>query len=364
MLLLIATANIGYWLPASAADSEQMHLGDQLVTLIRIPMADQAVYPLFSILLGFGIAMLARRYVARGLDAGLEDPAARADAVRKLRLRGALLLCFGAALGLFFTAEILGTYGLVTVLIASLVVNRRRGLMIALGCVVMALNLALMLLAGRLGDPGGITTGPDPTSTAWGQLLLENMAVWLLNTVAAVPLSLVVPAVLIGVWLASTDLLTSPQRHRKLLLGLSALGALAAAGAVPFSLYVAGFAEQVSLWSMATLSFGGLLTGVGWLAVITLISSFSWFRDSRWGMTLAVLGQNSLSGYMGQIVLMGLFGAITVIGGSWSQMSATDGLMVAVAIWALTVMIADALHVMGHDRPAERLLRFGMSRLS
>lgn len=363
MLLLIATANISYWLPISSADSEQMHLGDQLVTLIRIPMADQAAYPLFSILLGFGIAVLARRYESRGLAAGVGETKARADAVRTLRLRGMILLCFGAALGLFFTAEILGTYGLVTVLVASLVVYRRRRLMIGLGCLVVALNVAVMLLAAQLGNPAGITTGPDPTSTAWGRLLLENVSVWLVNAIFAVPLSLVVPAVLIGVWLAGTDLLSTPQRHRGLLLGLSALGALAAAGAVPFSLYVAGFTAEISPWALATLSLGGLLTGIGWLALISLGSSYSWVSESWVGRSLAVLGRNSLTGYVAQIVLMAAFAGLMILGGSWHQMSAIDGFFIAVLIWAMVLVLCDAMHMMGRDRPAERLLRRMVSRL-
>lgn len=364
MLLLIAIANIGYWLPVSAADSEQMHRVDQIVTLVRTLMIDQAVYPLFSILLGFGIGVLARRYVQEDLASGKDEVSSRAHAVRRLRMRGALLLAVGAILGLVFSAEILGTYGLVTMLIASLVVNKRRGVMISIACAVVALNLTAMLLAGRLGNPQGATTGPDPTGTSLGMLVLENASMWLLNTVFSIPLSLVVPAVLLGVWVASTDLLSAPQRHRGLLAVLSVLGAAAAAGAVPFGLYVSGFSDQLNPWGLATLSVGGLVTGIGWLALITLLSSFSWVRTSRMGIILAVLGRNSLSGYLAQSLMMAVFSLITVVGGSWSQMSATDGLMVAVLIWTITVAVADGLYVMGSDRPAERLLRSGIARLS
>lgn len=364
MLLLIATANINYWLPVSAADSEQMDQADRLVTLLRIPMADQAAYPLFSILLGFGVAVLSRRYVAQNVAAGMDGSAARAHAARQLRLRGIALLCFGGILGLVFTAEILGTYGLVTVLIATWVVNDRRRLMIGLACTVLMSNLAAMVLAGQLGNPAGITTGPDPTSVSWGMLMLGNFSTWLLNTIFAVPFSLVVPAVLLGVWLASTDLISHPGKHRRLLSGLSVLGLVAAAGAIPFSLYVAGYTDGIPAAALAMLSVGGLLTGIGWLALISLCTSFPRFSRSRLGETLALLGQNSLSGYLGQIALMGVFATIAILGGSWTQMSALDGFIAAVAIWVGTLVICDAMHVMGVDRPAERLLRRLISRLT
>lgn len=362
MLLMIAVANIAYWLPASASDPDQMTLADRCAVLIRTMLTDQAGYPLFAVLLGYGAAVLAARYTDAGTSRGLSLSTARLRARTKLRWRGVWLLVFGAVLGLFFTVEILGTYGLVTVLVAHMVVFRRTKTMIAVAAAVVITNLSVMWFLGVVGDPGGGTAGWNVGSgTPLGLLMVEQMAVWISSAVFAVPLSLVVPGVLLGVWLAGTDIVSAPQRHRKLLVGVIIAAVVGTSLTAPYSLYVAGFWSQAPSWSMAGLSLGGFTTGMGFLALVLLVASSPTVADSKLGGMVISLGQHSLTGYIAQIAAMGLLMVMAFIGGSWVQMGAVEGVLFAVLIWVWSLIFCDVLSDSAYARPAERLLRWSVS---
>ena len=119
--------------------------------MVRACLVENRAYPLFAMLFGFGIMTMASRRIEAdvsraaeradrepALRAVLADPAARAtweeavradataDARRLVRRRGLWMLLFGAVHSVIFNGDVIGSYGLIAVLLAGVLVHRRR----------------------------------------------------------------------------------------------------------------------------------------------------------------------------------------------------------------------------------------------
>lgn len=158
MLALIALANVPWWLkyfpdyPANGtAMVEAMSAADQWWFVARTLFVDRRAYPLFSILFGFGMAIMAARTIERERRAAREalpteisagwapvqwqifneevERRARRAASRLIRRRGWWMLAFGALHGIVFAGDIIGSYGLVAVVFAEVIVSARAWLM-------------------------------------------------------------------------------------------------------------------------------------------------------------------------------------------------------------------------------------------
>ena len=120
MLVLIAVANahlylvnrpIGYrGYPAGLVG------GDRVVATVQMVLVDGRAYPLFGLLLGYGLGQLAARRVAAGTG-----PRA---VVRLIRCRGWWMVAIGVAhVALLWSGDIVAAYGLLTVGLAGMVVT-------------------------------------------------------------------------------------------------------------------------------------------------------------------------------------------------------------------------------------------------
>ena len=150
--------------------SEAMNGADQWWYLARTVLVDRRAYPLFSILFGFGMAIMASRTMERERRAALDTFSAeevagrhpvqrqiveenierhvRRVAARLIRRRGLWMLVFGAVHALFFSGDIIGTYGLVAVFFAEVVVMKRAWPRVLVGSLVAALSLLGLWGAG------------------------------------------------------------------------------------------------------------------------------------------------------------------------------------------------------------------------
>ena len=134
MLLLIALANVGFWV--AGPEGRAPSTADRTWAFIRALFIDQRAYPLFALLFGFGLATMVNRRMASGIDTycqqltgGLRAPSAAEldqtreqaaiDARRLVRRRGLWMVLFGLIHGAFFPSEIIGTYGIVAVVFAG-----------------------------------------------------------------------------------------------------------------------------------------------------------------------------------------------------------------------------------------------------
>ena len=390
MLLLIALANVSQnWLIYLPAPAEQSAV-DRVVEVVRACLVENRAYPLFAMLFGFGIMTMASRRIEAdvsraaeradrepALRAVLADPAARAtweeavradataDARRLVRRRGLWMLLFGAVHSVIFNGDVIGSYGLIAVLLAGVLVHRRKTWMSVVGGVTALLGVWAAVKMGMslesMSDSGVdifSREGVRSTFSAWYPL--SNLTRWPVGTVVFLFTSYAVVCVLIGARLADSDLLSHPDRHRGRLLGGGVAGIIVGAvGAVPLLMLMHG---SLPLYlggaAIAVFSLSGIAGAFGWLCLLA-----AWagpgrpepLRGARW--VLAAVGKRSMTAYVGQSVLF--LGSFLIL--SSLDVEATEaaiGVGVAVLVWAALAAFCVVLERSGRTRgPLEVLLR-------
>lgn len=389
MLALIALANVPFWLAyfpetpqAGHAALEAMNGADQWWYLARTVLVDRRAYPLFSILFGFGMAIMASRTMERERRVAADTFSAeevagwhpvqrqiveenierhvRRVAARLIRRRGLWMLVFGGVHALFFSGDIIGTYGLVAVLFAEVVVMKRAWPRVLAGSLVAALSLL-----GLWGT--GFSMGGTPMVLEYhGPLAptmfypLTSLRTWLGATIATVLLSLVVPCVMIGVGIARWGVLQDPRGHG-LVLACVAVGGLGVGvlGGLPFALMQLTWAFAGSAaWSYPLFHASGVLGACGWLALLALVGGGPREKLGSVCAFLSAIGRRSMTAYLSQTVLFILIVVVLGVAGLRSLGVAVSGL-IALVVWALIgigCVIAEAL---GSSRgPAEWALRW------
>ena len=400
MLALIALANVPVWarfLPdhpaAGQAALSAMTDIDQWWFLVRAMFVDRRAYPLFSILFGFGMAIMARRTIERERRVALEalpaelsagwiplqwqffheavERRARRAASRLIRRRGWWMLLFGGVHALIFQGDIIGAYGLTAVMFAEVIVMRRVWPRVAIGVSFAALSL-LLLTAGASTMGGHPMTLEyhsamtlEPTTPLW------SFAGWLVSTPFTVFTALVVPCVMMGVGLERWGALQDPRAYRGVLLAI-ALGGLAigAMGAVPHAMSQLDWALSGSAaWSFPLYHATGVAGACGWLALLAVLGGgpreVGEDSDEELGAVrsfLSAIGRRSMTAYLAQTVVFALVFAAIGAAGVRVLGVAVCGL-IALGVWALIgvgCVISDAV---GATRgPAERLLRWLVAR--
>lgn len=243
MLALIALANVPFWLRyfpdaphAGEAALTAMNDADQWWYLVRTLFVDRRAYPLFSILFGFGMAIMASRTIERErrvamdaippeLSAGWNplqreivrdavERRARRAAARLIRRRGWWMLAFGLVHGIFFAGDIIGAYGLVAVIFAEVIVMRRAWLRVLIGAFIASLSmLGIWSMAAMAGREPMVFEFHDPVQLDAGYPLV-SLASWLIATPMTVLTALVVPCVMIGVGVARWGAAAGSARAR------------------------------------------------------------------------------------------------------------------------------------------------------
>ena len=410
MLLLIALANAPFWL-VLFRDRAEVTGADTIWTGLRAALVDHRSYPLFAMLFGFGLAIMARRRIEtamRSAQADLPpgtDPAARerhldrareaavVDARRLVRRRGLWMILFGAVHGIIFAGDIIGTYGVIATIFAGTIVERKRTRMLVVGIVmtlVCAWSMSYMGWAAGGGPEAAGLTASEATAfspvvrTAPGPSLpFDNLIGWLFSTFFALTSAMTIPAAFLGVRLADSDLMSRPDRHRRaLLVGGAAALVVGAAGSVlntrltggaPIYTLIGGAPAPQSfltgpalpVWLASLTPVIDILTGLvgacGWLALLAAWAGPGGgpLRGVRW--LLSAVGRRSMTVYIGQSVLFILvFGAL-LLAGAPAPGEAVAAL-IAVAVW---VALAGACAWMEHGGrtrgPLEILLRHAVA---
>ena len=405
MLLLIALANVVFWtdyLPEAAGGT----VLDHAWIVLRGALIDRRSYPLFAMLFGFGLAIMARRRIEADLrSAGAHvdpadvdptaartaDPAtatanwataaagaartaaanrAAARARRLIRRRGMWMLVFAAVHGALFMGDIIGAYALIAVALAGVIAGRERRSQAVIGGLCAAVCLGYMLYIGWFISAGGVTVGTAGAAGGIAGDIMEmlrgplypavSLVLWAGDTMVTILTSLALPAALLGVRLADTDLLTRPDRHRRaLLVGGAAALVVGAVGVLPRILpslgvgVPAGVTVVASALDVAT----GMVGACGWLALLAAWAGPGGgpLRGARW--LLAAVGRRSMSVYIGQSILFALvFGALARCGAPPPHQ--TTAALIGVAVWATLALACAWMEHGGRTRgPLEILLR-------
>ena len=392
MLLLIALANVGFWV--AGPEGRAPSTADRTWAFIRALFIDQRAYPLFALLFGFGLATMVNRRMASGIDAycqqltgGLRAPSAAeldqareqaaVDARRLVRRRGLWMVLFGLIHGAFFPSEIIGTYGIVAVVFAGWFAHKHHKRQLAVCALILLFQIVPVVLAMLMG-PGGEAAGaagPAPAAAAptgadeavasalpW---FVTNVNGWFFTALGAAFTTMVLPAAFLGARLADTDLISHPERHRGLLavagIGGLALGALGAL----HELLVPLTSAQAWEADPALITVLGLAGGCGWLAVLALYAggptADSRLTGLRW--LLSNVGRRSMTAYLSQTVMFaGIFVITPWLTGRPLELGLAASAAVAVMVWLTTVVLCAVLERLGMPGPFESLLRIAVAR--
>lgn len=171
----------------------------------------------------------------------------------------------------------------------------------------------------------------------------------------------VVPALLLGVWSGRRRLLDDPERHRRFLLRAAVIGAgVAVAGGLPMALMAASMWPEPTV--EATMLAGVLHTvtgyagGVGYAATAGLIAIRAREPAGPGVRAVAACGQRSMTCYLAQSVVF-----VAVLagygGGLGDRLGVAQTAVLAIATWAVVLLLAELMRRAGHRGPAELLLR-------
>lgn len=354
LLLFIALANVwGYLYGRDLGVGGRPVDGgtlDRVVDGLVALFVDDRSRPMFAILYGFGLAVMASRMSARGLDPqGIR---------RVLRRRSTGLIVLGVLhSALLFGGDILAPYG-ATGLVALALVQRRAAVLwrwfaasVVLGVAASALSMLLLDSSGEVLPPA---TGY--LASAGERLLGSGVGI-----VVCVVFLMFVPHVVVGVLVQRAGWLQRPWEHRSTLLrvvGWTSLGNLVLN--LPWALAVArvwvpgegaelalSLAHEVSGFAMGL----GYVCLFGWLAAV--------WHDRPRGLLLTgvtAVGERSLTCYLLQSVAFAPL--LSAWGLGWGERLGTaQAAVLAGVVWAVTVAVALALHRAGRRGPFEVLLR-------
>ena len=393
MLLLIALANVGFWV--AGPEGRAPSTADRTWAFIRALFIDQRAYPLFALLFGFGLATMVNRRMASGIDAycqqltgGLRAPSAAEldqareqatiDARRLVRRRGLWMVLFGLIHGAFFPSEIIGTYGIVAVVFAGWFAHKHHKRQLAVCALVLLFQIVTVVLAMLFG-PGGEAAAsgaavpvPAAAPTGAGESVasalpwfVTNVNEWFFTALGAAFTTMILPAAFLGARLADTDLIAHPERHRGLLtvagIGGLALGALGAL----HELLVPLTGAQSWAADSALIAVLGLAGGCGWLAVLAMYAGGPTSDNRLTGLKrlLSNVGCRSMTAYLSQTVMFaGIFVIAPRLTGRSVSPGAAASAAVAVMVWLTTVVLCAVLERLGIPGPFESLLRIAVAR--
>ena len=388
MLLLIALANIPFWTNVTHASAPSDAV-DTAWLWVRSLLVDSRAYPLFAMLFGFGLVTMVNRRIASGTSSylsslpGMEDgreptsqevawarEQATVDARRLVRRRGLWMVLFGAVHAVLFSGDIIGPYGLVAVIFAGWITRKHWKRAVAFCTIVIAAGTTAFLNMGSFLASQGATSATDAHQGAGASTdtvlsyVSHGLLAWGGSLVSALFLSMIVPAMFLGARLADTDLITHPERHRRLLaaVGLGGLG-LGAAGGIGFAVWAAG--GPLVAWTMPLHAATGVAGACGWLALLALYAGGPRPDGRLTGLRrlASSVGRRSMTAYLSQSFLFAtIFLALPALTGIELHLSEARAAGIALAVWLVTVGLCAALERGGHAGPFETLLRTAVAR--
>ncbi|WP_437509792.1 DUF418 domain-containing protein [Sorangium sp. So ce1099] len=354
MLLLIAVAH-------APAFVSRWDLGpaalNTFAALVRALLAENQARALFVFLFGHALGQLTRRELARGSDW---------SSIRGLlRRRGLWLVVLGLAhSALLVPLDILAVYGLTLLLVAPLVQTRDSVLWwisvltLVPATLLLSWQSVTALTAAAMGNP--ITLAQDMAPN-YGAHVLAGLPFWPLKT--AVSTIVVVPGMLPGLWAARRRILDEPERHAPWLLRVAVICmAVSIIGRLPMALLLAGAWTTSWTWAVAGAhALAGYAGGLGMAAAAGLVAIRIGRDRGRFAAALAALGQRSLTFYLFQsAVWVALFYPFTL--DLRDDMGFAASCAVAVALWLVSMLLAEGMRRADHRGPAEVLLRWLSAR--
>ncbi|RSZ61660.1 DUF418 domain-containing protein [Corynebacterium hylobatis] len=374
-LLGIALANIPTgWIISPGADYAADFGGvrdpgsrvDDLVVVLHAMFVHVRGLPMFTMLLGFGIGLLAQSLLRRGLP--------RQRVQRLLWRRYLLLGVIGVLhLVLLFSGDIIAQYAVTALVLIALIPLRDRILLViawlllgltisffSFTAMVAALQPEVMVVVG-----GGAGAGQAETYLGY---VATNLAIRGGNlAVEPVTVLMLLPLMIFGLVWARRGVLTDVAAHRTLLRTWVVVAGLVVLGiGLPWGLAAIGVLSPALEVPLDSLNTGfGMLTGPGILALIALLFPGTEKQMNPWTRPFVALGRRSMSGYILQSVLFLLLTQPFTLD-LGPQLGIPGQMALGVGVWAVTVVWALVWDLRGWPGPVERVhrrLAYGRSAL-
>ena len=364
MLLFIALANAPGLAPGGPAHGQPVETIERVANVVLTLFVQARAYPVFGIMLGYGMVQLARRQEA----AGASPRQVRA----LLQRRSAWLFAFGFVhAALLYFGDFLGAYGIIGLVASVALLHRERVLRAILWIwtisAVEAIGLAIAVALGFAAHHGVPATPPvdiAPSSIAPDYLasVVARLHEWVPHTLTVLPSIFIVA---LGMWAAERELLEDVRRHTRLLRRVAIAGLSSAVlGAVPLALVNAGIAHA-DAQTLALASYlhkvSGMFGGAGYAALLGIVAgrlTHAGTTAKRVGAALAALGERSLSGYLFQsLAWLTLLPPYTLALASRFGSPLLTALTLAVVVWVASVLGATTLRRHSWRGPAEVVLR-------
>lgn len=352
-LLGIAVSNMYYYLAAGPRTVHMKPVASSGVSTwvdsASILLFDNRGFTLFSLLFGYGIAMLHRRATKRGMGPG--------EFYISMLKRHGLLFAIGVLHALLlFAGDIIVTYALLGLVVSALVLAPR---WVQVSVFVLCVPaLAFMgMLDGLSAGTDDLSWAVDVTGTL-GEALIYRLATLALMILAAPILSagILVPMI-IGVWCEHAGFFSAARDRWGAMCAIAVAGVgISLLGAVPGLLVYLGALPADHFVYSGSAAILHQLTGVcgaiGYLAIAAVVAA----RKPAVLFPLAALGTMSMSAYLFQsVVAVAVYPAYTFGAGQW--ITSAHAALVSLGTWAFTVVAATVLVALGKRGPVEWLFR-------
>lgn len=366
MLLLIVLANIPWYLWGADRGLYTGHpveggLVDRVVQGITIVMIDGRALPMYALLFGYGMVQFERSQRSRGTS------------VRSFRAmlgrRHVAMIALGALhAGLLFFGDILGTYGVLGLVLTVLLFGRStrtisvvRWVCVGLTACYAALMVVLGWLTWRFPEEAENVPAQNQVAgiDSWVGSIVPRLSEWAFVTTFSLFVFVIPAAVLTGWIWARRGLLDRPQDHLPALRRTAVVGLpLAWLSSIPYLLTHLGvvLTPDFSWMFMGVQMLSGLAGGLGYAALFGLLAAHLGDRPGAVATSLAAVGRRSLSAYLWQALIFAPLLAAWGFGlGGTIGSAAAAG--IGVLIWLASVAWSTWLERAGRRGPAETVLR-------
>jgi len=348
MLLFIALAHANQFIYST---ERGVTFADQLSVFFRQIFIDGRAFPLFAILFGYGLHQVYKAQEKKGNS--------WKDTKKVFTLRGAWMLVIGFFHATLFLADIIGVYGFIALLFASIFLRLSNKKIIITAVIFLVLVVVFAPSMPRGFDALNMEVTNSATIEDPIEASITRMYDWLFYT--PVLSYQVIPGVLIGIIIARFQLIDNPTNHRKALKTVAIVGLLlSTVGGIPMALMSSLFwtnyshVLEVSAKSLHTIT--GYAGGIGWTALIGLLVSMLEGKSGSVTKAIAALGQRSLSFYLFQSVMFVIILA-PYAGGLGGRISQLESDLIAVLVWFFSVLVANYMNQRLIRGPFETFLR-------
>ncbi|MDQ0186638.1 DUF418 domain-containing protein [Cytobacillus kochii] len=350
MLLLIAVAHAPLFHKLKEGANE-LSILDQFFKAFVVTFVDGRAFVMFSLLFGFGIALMVKRQLDKGLSVN--------ESKRLLRRRSLFMILFGFIHLVFIGgADIIAFYGLAGLLIEGLIFKSERFKKKALFVIGVLSFLTISVGWWFLSLSQELSL--EEANVNYLEMVIENAIAFPITVLVQLLFFPFLFVILLGVLVERKTWISHPEQHKLKLRRIALTGILISViGASPLAATTVGLLNM-SDELLAALHILQIVTGIaGGIGYTSLIALFGIAapklipKITNW---LTAVGRRSLTFYLYQEALLVLL-LSPVAFGLGSKLGYTEIIITAIVIWITGVIIASFLENKRVPGPADALLR-------